>query len=214
MPTITDWLMVFITLIYVVATVFICWANLKSAKASKEELAEMKRQYAEENRPRIEIEFIYERRTWYIIRFINHGKMAAQHVKIELDEEFIKSLPNQLIKDVLLMQKNKECIIGVEQHYDLYIANNELQGNPNMKPITGKLTYRDEKRRYESDIFIDMKNYATFFSSTYDDPMINELKKINGELKELKNTIAAWDAPTKKETQAYKRVKIRKRKNK
>ena len=37
MPTITDWLMVIITLVYVIATIFICWANIKSAKASKEE---------------------------------------------------------------------------------------------------------------------------------------------------------------------------------
>ena len=50
MPTITDWLMVIITLAYVIATIFICWANIKSAKAAKEELAEIKKQYAEEKR--------------------------------------------------------------------------------------------------------------------------------------------------------------------
>ena len=44
MSTITDWLMVIITFVYVIATIFICWANIKSAKASKEELTEMKRQ--------------------------------------------------------------------------------------------------------------------------------------------------------------------------
>ena len=101
MPTITDWLMVIITLVYVIATIFICWANIKSAKASKEELAEMKRQYAEENRPHIEVEFCYERRTWYIVRFVNHGKLTAQHVKIMLDEDFISSLPEQGFKDTL-----------------------------------------------------------------------------------------------------------------
>ncbi len=41
MSTITDWLMVIITFVYVIATIFICYANFKSAKASKEELAEM-----------------------------------------------------------------------------------------------------------------------------------------------------------------------------
>ena len=164
MPTITDWLMVIITLIYVVATIIICWANIKSSKASKEELAEMKRQYAENNRPRIEIEFCYERRTWYIVRFVNHGKLTAQHVKIELDEEFIDSLPDQVIKDVLLKQKNKESIIGVEQHYDLYIASNALQGFPNIKPVTGKLTYQDESRCYESDIYILIWNTIQHFS--------------------------------------------------
>lgn len=36
-----DWAMVIITGIYVVATIFICWANIKTAKASKEQLKEM-----------------------------------------------------------------------------------------------------------------------------------------------------------------------------
>lgn len=72
----------------------------------------MKRQYADENRPRIEIEFCYERRTWYIVRFINHGKSTAQHVKINLDEEFVDSLPNPDFKDTLRKQRERECIIG------------------------------------------------------------------------------------------------------
>lgn len=40
-------LMVIITFVYVIATCFICWANLRSAKASKDQLAEMKREHEE-----------------------------------------------------------------------------------------------------------------------------------------------------------------------
>lgn len=201
MPLITDWLMVVITFVYVVATIFICWANIKSAKASKEELAEMKRQYADEKRPRIEIEFCYERRTWYIVRFINHGRLTAQHVKIILDEEFIDSLPGLGFQDTLRKQRKKELIIGVGQHYDLYIASNELRGNPNMKPVTGKLSYQDESGKYESDIYIDLENYATFFSSTSDDPMVKELKNIKKEIEGLKRAIVALDVSKKEDTQ-------------
>ena len=201
MPLITDWLMVVITFVYVVATIFICWANIKSAKASKEELDEMKRQYADENRPRIEIEFCYERRTWYIVRFINHGRLTAQHVKIILEEEFIDSLPEPGFQDTLRKQRKKEFIIGVGQHYDLYIASNELRGNPNMKPVTGKLSYQDESGKYESDIYIDLENYATFFSSTSDDPMVKELKNIKKEIEGLKRAIVALDVSKKEDTQ-------------
>ena len=201
MSTITDWLMVIITLVYVIATIFICWANIKSAKASKEELAEMKRQYAEENRPHIEVEFCYERRTWYIVRFINHGKLTAQHVKILLDEGFISSLPEQAFKDTLLKQREKECIIGVGQHYDLYIASNELRGNPNMKPVMGKILYQDESGKYENDIYIDLENYATLFSSTSDDPMVKELKNIKKEIEGLKRAIVALDVSKKEDKQ-------------
>ena len=57
---ITDWLMVVITTIYVVATIVISWANIKSAKATREQLAESKRQYEDKKRlsimPYIQIE--------------------------------------------------------------------------------------------------------------------------------------------------------------
>lgn len=50
MPTITDWLMVAITVVYVIATIAICVANFKSAKATREQVAESKRQYEESKR--------------------------------------------------------------------------------------------------------------------------------------------------------------------
>ena len=50
MPTITDWLMVGITVVYVIATIFICVANIHSAKASQLQLLEMKREYEENQR--------------------------------------------------------------------------------------------------------------------------------------------------------------------
>ena len=53
MPTITVWLMVVITAIYVVATIYISRANIKSADATREQLVESKRQY--EDKKRLEI---------------------------------------------------------------------------------------------------------------------------------------------------------------
>ncbi len=43
-------LMVIITFVYVVATVAICWANIKSAIATRDQLAESKKQYNETKR--------------------------------------------------------------------------------------------------------------------------------------------------------------------
>ena len=53
MPTITDWLMVGITLVYVIATIAIWFANHKSARATEKQLTESKRQY--EDKKRLEI---------------------------------------------------------------------------------------------------------------------------------------------------------------
>ncbi len=189
MPNITDWLMLFTTGIYVVVTIFIFHANNSSAKASREELAEIRRQYDEENRAYIEYEFCYERRAWYIVRFINHGKKTAYHVKIDLEDEFIDSLPEKNFREILRDQKNKEVIIGVGQHYDLYISDSSLRGNPNMKPLTGRLSYQD-KNKYESEIYIDLASYASFYSSDSDEErLLREVKHINEEINSLRNTI-------------------------
>lgn len=185
-----DWAMVIITGIYVVATIFICWANIKSAKASKEQLCEMQRQYAEANRPVIEIEFHYIRRTWYIIRFVNHGNKTAQHVKIHLDQEFINSLPEEVFRKELERIKERECIIGVSQHYDLFIGSNDLRGNPNMKPLTGSVEYRSQDNSYRSDIFVDLEHYMIFFSSTTDEErLLKSLKTIGTELGGIKKAL-------------------------
>ncbi len=50
MPMITDWLMVIITLVYVIATVYIWRSNRKSAIAAEKQLEESKRQFKESQR--------------------------------------------------------------------------------------------------------------------------------------------------------------------
>lgn len=185
-----QWAMFWITFVYVVATWFICHFNRQSAKASREQLAEMQKQYKEENRPSIEVEFVYERRTWYVIRFINHGKLTAQNVNIQLAQEFIDSLPDESIRSILNKQKEKKCIIGVGQHFDLYIGSNKLRGNPNMVPVTGTMTYQSNGESYSSDIYIDLENYMTFFRCNTDhDDLMEQLKEGTYELKRISAAI-------------------------
>ena len=50
MPTITDWIMVIITLVYVVATIFICIFNGRSAKATRDQVEESQKQFHEAKR--------------------------------------------------------------------------------------------------------------------------------------------------------------------
>ena len=112
-----------ITVVYVIATIAIYKANIQSANASKKQLEEMQKQYAEENRPHIEVEFLFERRSFYGLRFINHGKSTAQNVEIQLSDAFIDSLGSTNFAELLKKQKGKKCVIGVDQHYDLFFAN-------------------------------------------------------------------------------------------
>ena len=183
---ITDWIMVAITFVYVVATVFICYFNYQSAKATRKQLEEMKKQYKEENRPNIQVEFIFERQMWYIIRFINHGKLTAQDVNIQLTQEFIDSLPQAEFRSTLNRQKDKKCIIGVGQHYDLFIGSRILRENPNMIPVKGVVTYQSNGMKYSSDIYIDLENYMTIFKSSNDhDDLMKAMENVTKELKNI-----------------------------
>ena len=179
----SQWVMVIITGIYVIATIAIFIANHQSAKATKNQLLEMKRQYEEDNRPYIEVELHYVRKAFYIIRFVNHGRFTAQHVSINLDDSFISSLPEIDFKRGLEKQRGKECIIGVGQHYDLYIGSNKMRGNSNWSPVTGEINYQSNGKSYTSPLYIDLENYMTFFSSTTDHDDI--LKAINDNTKAL-----------------------------
>ena len=49
-PLITDWLMFFVTVIYVIATIFIYRANIKSADAAHEQIEESRKQFKETTR--------------------------------------------------------------------------------------------------------------------------------------------------------------------
>ena len=187
-----EWVMVLITAVYVVATIFICLANIKSANASKAQLKEMQRQYAESNRPLVELELHYMRKTWYVARFINRGNLTAQHVKINLEQSFVDSLPEEVFRTELEKQKRKECIIGIGQHYDLFIGSNKLRGNPQMRPLTGTIEYEAQGQVYKSVIFVDLEHYMSFFSATTDeDDLLKSVKSISDELKNTRQFLYA-----------------------
>ena len=94
--------------------------------------------------------------------------------------------------------KGKECIIGAGQHYDLYIGSNKLRGNPNMNPLTGTIEYESQGKTYQSDLFVDLEHYMTFFSSTTDEEdLLKSVKRIGDELKGITQILSVQN--TKKE---------------
>ena len=198
-----NWAMVIITVIYVIATIAICVANFKSANASKMQLEEMKKQHEDDNRPYVEAEFHYERRIWYVLRFVNHGKRTAQRFRISFDQSFIDSLPEVNYRALIEKQKGKECVIGVGQHYDLFIGSNKLRENTSWEPITGKISYQANGLSYESEIYIDLENYMTFFSINEDNREHKEwmdvLRENNKALAQINNSIRGINQNRKEE---------------
>lgn len=181
-----------VTFVYVVATIAICIANIQSANASKRQLEEMQKQYAEENRPRIEVEFLYERRSFYGLRFVNHGKETAQNVEIQLSDEFLDSLGNTNFSELLKKQKGKKCVIGVDQHYDLFFANTSYLQISNKVPATGLIRYESSGVDYQSTFNIDTENYATIFSIESDEEkLLKAMKEQTTQLKNIRDGIRA-----------------------
>lgn len=185
MPTITDWLMVIITLVYVIATVFICSANIKSARATREQLAESKHQFKEGNRAYITYEFIYEKRAFYGLRFTNHGKRVAKNVKIVFRQEFIDSLTNSQFADFLKQISRNECVLGVNQSIDVFFGGNDFRENRNKLPIEGEIIYSDAIAEYSEHLFIDFNSYPPIFTVNTDAEDIRE--EIKRQTKEIEN---------------------------
>lgn len=183
MPIITDWLMVIITLIYVIATIAICAANIKSAKATRDQLAESKRQFEEEHRAFITHEFIYENRVWYGMRFTNHGRRVAENVSIELEQRFIGSLKNQQFSVQLKRLHGKTFTLGIDQSYDIFFGGNEFRGNPDQPPIQGDIIYSDSFSEYREHFYINFNDYPPIFTvETGEEKILNEMKKQTKEL--------------------------------
>lgn len=193
MPTITDWLMVAITLVYVIATILICIFNFRSAKATREQVAEAKRQFEEENKAYITYSFLYERKTFFGVRLTNSGKKVANEVKIKISPTFIGSIAEAGFANDLRELESREFILGIGQNYDFFFGSNEYRENKDKVPLTGEVSYSDDKASYFTPISIDTANYATMYSVTTDfsvllehmEKQTKELAEIKGELQKL-----------------------------
>lgn len=190
MPSVTDWLMVVITFVYVVATIFICIANLRSAKATREQLIETKRQYDEENRAYITYAIIYEKRTVYGLRFTNHGKRVAKEVTIEFKDEFIHSLTERQFIGFLEQTSKNTCVLGVNQSIDIYLGGNAFRDNKNKLPIEGNIIYSDDIGEYKEHFLIDFNSYPPIFSvDSETEDMRQEIKRQTQELEKIRREL-------------------------
>ena len=192
MPTITDWLMVAITAVYVIATIRICRANIKSANATREQVAESKRQFDEESRAYITYAFIYEKRAFYGLRFTNHGRRVAKKVKIVFAKDFIQSLNEPKFADSLNRVSMNECVLGVNQSIDIYFGGNEFRENSNKLPIEGEIIYEDNLGKYVESFMIDFNSYPPIFTVDSElEDIRKEIKKQTLELQKLHKGITA-----------------------
>lgn len=180
-----EWAMFILTAISVASNIFMCYANNKSAKATKEQVKEMQRQFELTNRPYIDVEFILVKNAFCGLRFINNGSVLANDVSINFSHDFIECL-DPSIKSFLVADENKICLIGSNQSYEIYLGEIEYMKNNCKVPINGKVSYWAKGKRYEEKFSIDINRYKTMFTyNTELDDLYEEIKKQNRILKQL-----------------------------
>lgn len=191
-----------LTFLTVIATFFTCWCSYKSARATMDQVAEMRRQFEEENRANIDVEFLYEKRAYYGLRFVNRGRCTAHQVEIIFEDSFIDSIKEEIFSDLLKKQRGKTCIIGIGQHYDVFIGSNEYRRNPHKVPAKGVVKYVSDGQPYETEFVVHLENYVTIFSvNSVQEDLANKimkqtsvLKEIKGELKEINQSLSEKDS--------------------
>ena len=81
-----DW-----TAISSIATLIMVVATFVSLRQNKRQLKEMKRQWYEEQRPRLNISVIISQRT-YFLRIYNTGHSNAYNIKLSINDDFVSNI--------------------------------------------------------------------------------------------------------------------------
>ena len=125
----TDWLMVIITAIYVVATIFICIYNGKSASAAKQQseiaqkqMKEMVDQYNAVNRPMVTVRFDIIRSGLLCFVIENEGPLPAREVQIKVNDAFLENLSTIESDNRLADLNNVALYLASQQKLTLFIG--------------------------------------------------------------------------------------------
>ena len=194
----TDWIMIIITSVYVIATIVICYYNAQVAKVTKQELEELKKQFYQTNRPNVNYEVVHIRNSFFMIRFVNNGSHTAYNLSISLNEESLSDIPNDVIRKELNRIKTTVRNLGVGQSYDIPIGTTKDEINFH---IRGKICYNGINASIYSDNFdIDCSNYAPFYSYKTDNDDFKEIyKNMNKELSLIRKALSSREIDSDRE---------------
>lgn len=190
MPTITDWIMVAITAIYVLATIIICFANYKSAKATREQVAEAKRQYEESNRAFVTVSFEIVRSGLAVLRIQNIGKRIASNVNLQISPDFVVNIANKHDKEHIERLCMATFTLGIGQSWYICLGSHLEIKQMSNELLSIDITYEDFASKYDDKIVIDLKQY--FWALMYESPTedaYQELKKMTRSVQSMDKSI-------------------------
>ena len=199
----SDIINIILMFIYVVATVFICIFNGKSAKATRLQTKESQKQFLDNNRGQVIISF----RSIGVFAFIvsNIGNSYATNVKVKINEDFILNCKDDL-KNSLQKLGNSNFVIGPKQEYTLIAI---PFGNDNFFDNVCKfnIEYETLNEKYFEEITIDLSQYSWASNLKYPEEkfidetlknekqLLNELKIFNKSMDKLNFEINHFKCP-------------------
>lgn len=172
-------LMVIITFVYVIATCFICWANLRSAKASKDQLSEMKREHEENIRigimPFLQFEAYPDADYDFELGFPLHPHDSCDRICAEIMR--LTNIGNGAATNIIYSWDNKEFGISMTEAFRV----NAIKADGEYKislVFDGNSKAVDPLKRYILTLqYDDMRGYTyeqrMIFSFCYDGDAIN-----------------------------------------
>lgn len=198
----TDWLMVIITAIYVVATIFICIFNGKSAKAahdqteaSRQQTKEMIDQYNAVNRPIVTVRFDIIRSGLMCFIIENEGPQPAKDVKVVINQEFIDNISNSDERKMLADLNNATFFLASKQKLTVLLGGNSAFSDIAKEIAKIDISYNGYAEHTEIDI--NQYRFLLIYNSPVED-ISQHLKKIKeNEEKFHKSLLKSMDKPSK-----------------
>lgn len=157
--------MAVLTFVYVIATIFICIFNGRSASATKRQTEEAQRQFEESNRAHVIPRFVTLEGQLYCLAFHNIGKTMAERLIINVSSEWLECLrsteKNSDVADTLQKLKDLEIFLPAEDKY-LYSICVPADGTGDYlklceKPLRIDIEYYSGSKRYKEQFELPMK---------------------------------------------------------
>lgn len=195
-----DWLMVIITAIYVVATIFICVYNGRSAKAANEQTEaarnqtkEMIDQFKAVNRPFVTIRFDIIRSGLLCFIIENEGPLPAHNVQVKINDDFLDNIDAD---DKSRLEELNDATFYLASHQKLTVC---LGGQPsfvNISKVVAKFDISYDEFEEHTEIDLNQYKFLIVYNSPVED-ISQHLKKIREEDKAFhKNFLKAMEKPS------------------
>lgn len=182
-----DWVAAIATAAYVIFTMFILWANLKTNKLTQQQVEAYNKQLSEEHRPIVTLSLVADG-SLALLRIRNEGNRIAEFVTISHDQpvtyegkqsvHFVENLERMCASTLTLASQTQwDLTVGVTWDLD------------SIRPseVNFKINYSCDGIPYESITTIRFNSFG--WARSYRDDPVKELEKIKDEIKGCKTEL-------------------------